>query len=73
MAELETSGPFSEICYHLVLGQLDSFRDPLPPFDKRKKETYLIEIAVPLCHNLEKTWETKMTKYLELSHEVKKM
>ena len=41
--------------------------------DKRKKETYLIDIAVPLCHNLEKTWETKMTKYLELSHEVKKM
>jgi hypothetical protein len=41
--------------------------------DKKKKETYLIDIAVPACHNLEKTWETKMTKYLELSHEVKKM
>ena len=41
--------------------------------DKKSKHTYLIDIAVPSCVNLEKTWEAKLSKYYELSQEVKKM
>jgi hypothetical protein len=41
--------------------------------DKKNKHTYIIDVAVPSCVNLEKTWETKLSKYFELSLEIKKM
>jgi Reverse transcriptase (RNA-dependent DNA polymerase) len=41
--------------------------------DKKKRETIIIDVAVPLCHNVEKTWIEKISKYKELAIEIKKM
>jgi hypothetical protein len=41
--------------------------------DKKKQETILIDVAVPLCHNVETTWQEKINRYRELSIEIKRM
>jgi hypothetical protein len=33
----------------------------------KKKQAYLLDIAVPNSHNITQTYNTKMNKYLELS------
>ena len=41
--------------------------------NKRDKTTYLIDIAVPNTHNIQKTIAEKINKYEELRHEVRSM
>lgn len=38
--------------------------------DKNNKVTYIIDIAVPNTHNIQKTFTEKMTKYTELKEEI---
>jgi hypothetical protein len=35
--------------------------------NKQQKQAYLLDIAVPNSHNITKTYNTKINKYLELS------
>jgi hypothetical protein len=35
--------------------------------NKRQKQAYLLDIAVPNSHNITQTYNTKINKYLELS------
>lgn len=41
--------------------------------DRNKKEAILVDIAVPLTHNLKKTETEKITKYEDLALEIKQM
>jgi len=42
-------------------------------YDKRMKRVILIDIAVPLDHNLQSTFSTKISKYHDLAEELKQM
>ena len=41
--------------------------------DKKKRECFLIDVAVPLVHKLEETYQVKKQKYTDLAYEIKKM
>lgn len=42
-------------------------------YDKREKRVTLIDIAVPLDHNVQTTFSTKITKYHDLAEELRQM
>jgi uncharacterized ubiquitin-like protein YukD len=42
-------------------------------YDKGKKEVDLIDIAVPLSHNVQNVYAQKLNKYTELANEIQQM
>lgn len=48
-------------------------RPDIVVFDKRMKRVTLIDIAVPLDHNVQSTFSGKITKYHDLAEELKQM
>lgn len=42
-------------------------------YNKEEQHIWIIDVAVPLSNNIEKTYATKINKYMELSHEMTKM
>ncbi|KAL1446040.1 hypothetical protein WDU94_012394 [Cyamophila willieti] len=48
-------------------------RPDITLWKKKEKEVQLIDIAVTNCVNLEKTYQEKINKYLDLCYEVKKL
>lgn len=52
---------------------INANRPDIVVFNKKKKEVYIIDVAVPLNHNLQSTYATKINKYMELATEIKQM
>lgn len=48
-------------------------RPDITLIDKKNKTCYLVDIAVPLSHNVEKTITEKVTKYQDLAVEIKRI
>lgn len=48
-------------------------RPDITLIDKQKKTTFIIDVAIPNTHNIETTLSNKVTKYIDLSQEVKRI
>lgn len=48
-------------------------RPDITLLDKMKQEVHLIDIAIPLSHNIDNSYSNKISKYKDLADEVKKM
>lgn len=53
--------------------KINANRPDIVVYNKKKNEVDIIDVAIPLSHNLQATYATKINKYLELAAEIKQM
>jgi hypothetical protein len=53
--------------------KINANRPDLILYNKEKSEVTIIDVAIPLISNIQKTYTTKISKYNELAKEIKKM
>jgi hypothetical protein len=52
---------------------MEKNRPDLILYNKEESEVAIIDIAIPLASNIQKTYTTKISNYNELAQEIKKM
>jgi hypothetical protein len=53
--------------------KINANRPDLILYNKEKSEVAILDVAIPLTSNIQKTYTTKISKYNELAQEINKM